>query len=61
MFGGGLQVLTDRDDIDIVPAQITHRLDHLVIRLTHADDDAALCQERGTLLIALAPQLLGAL
>src|ERR687885_3010120 len=42
----GLEVLADRDDVDAVRAEVAHRLDHLVVRLAEADDDAALRQHR---------------
>ena len=60
MLVGRLQVLTDRDDVDVVRAQIAQRLDNLVVSLAHADDDAALRQQRAALREVLCPQLLGA-
>src|SRR5581483_7864790 len=39
-----LEVLADGDDVDAVRPQVAHRLDHLVVRLAEADDDAALRQ-----------------
>jgi hypothetical protein len=39
-----LQVLADRHDVDAVRAQVAQGLDDLVVRLTEADDDAALRQ-----------------
>src|SRR5207237_6607884 len=41
-----LEVLPDRDDVDAVPAQVAHRVDHLVVRLAQADDDPGLRQAR---------------
>ena len=50
-----LEVLADRHDVDAVGAQVAQRLDHLVVRLAEADDDAALRQHGvvGDLLRAL--------
>ena len=42
----GLEVLTDRDDVDLVASEIAHRLDHLVVRLAEPDDDPGLRQDR---------------
>ena len=40
----GLQVLADRDDVDAVGAEVTERLDELVVRLAEACDQAGLRQ-----------------
>ena len=61
MLLGRLQVLADRDDVDVVGAEVAKRLDHFVIRLAHANDDAALCQQRTALGKVFDPQFLGAL
>src|SRR6266700_3667816 len=41
-----LQVLADRDHVDAIAAEVAHRLDYLVVRLPHAEDDSGLRQDR---------------
>ena len=52
-----LQVLADRHHVDVVGAEVAHRLDDLVVGLAHAGDDPRLGQQRGPLGKALLPQL----
>src|SRR5438874_1280208 len=49
-----LQVLADRDDVDVVLAQIAHRLHDLVVRLPQPDDDPGLRHQRVGWVLGLA-------
>src|SRR2546421_5804971 len=45
VFRRGLEVLADRDDVDVVRTQVAQRLDDLAVRLPKSDDDPRLRQD----------------
>src|SRR3954471_6176828 len=49
VLAGRLQVLPDRDHVDVVRAQVAHGLEDLLVRLPHAGHDPGLRHQRPAL------------